>query len=152
MVDRDRNPACIIKQLPSRQSNRQNSQYRMGFRAVEALCDCNGTTSSSRQTVECYISAKDLLPSCKPILKATAKGRCGVRRMIISTFILLLILVAIYCLSASCDRLRTFSRSLRNQAQSEHQSNPQPQLSSLPIEITGEEPNVEEAPPVEGDT
>lgn len=132
VVGRNRNPAWIIKQLPvlANQTQSQNSEYWMGFLAVEALCDCNATSSAPSQPVGCYISARDILPSCKPILKATARGRCGIRRMIISTFLLLLILVAIYCLSISCERVRTFGRSLRNQIQSPARN--QPQISPPP--------------------
>ncbi|KAK1128495.1 hypothetical protein K0M31_002953 [Melipona bicolor] len=120
----------------------------MGFLAVEALCDCNGTSSAPPQPVGCYISARDILPSCKPILKATARGRCGVRRMIISTFLLLLILVAIYCLSVSCEQLRTFGRSLRTQIQSPARN--QPRISPAPATQELRE-RAEEAPQVEED-
>ncbi|XP_076387995.1 uncharacterized protein LOC143264475 [Megachile rotundata] len=73
----------------------------MGLTAVKALCDCNGTDQSSRgQALECFVSAKDILPSCSPILKATVRsGKCGVRRMLLSTLILLFIMAVVYCIS-----------------------------------------------------
>ncbi|KAF3428353.1 hypothetical protein E2986_05082 [Frieseomelitta varia] len=117
----------------------------MGFLAVEALCDCNGTSVAPPQPVGCYISARDILPSCKPILKATARGRCGIRRMIISTFLLLVILVAIYCLSISCERLRSFGRSAMIQIQSTARN--QPQISPAPAT---EQESAEQPPPDEG--
>ncbi|CAD1477933.1 unnamed protein product, partial [Heterotrigona itama] len=121
----------------------------MGFLAVEALCDCNGTSGAPPQPVGCYISARDILPSCKPILKATARGRCGIRRMIISTFLLLVILIALYCLSISCERVRTFGRSLRNQIQSPARN--RPQISPPPAAEELRE-DAEEPPPVNAQT
>ncbi|CAL7945053.1 unnamed protein product [Xylocopa violacea] len=86
----------------------------MGLTTVEALCECNGSTTPSHQTVECYISAKDLLPSCKPILR---KSACGFRRMVISTLVLFLFLAVIYLVSVNGHRIKKLHEVLRNRRQ-----------------------------------
>ncbi|XP_029053797.1 cation channel sperm-associated protein 2-like [Osmia bicornis bicornis] len=103
----------------------------MGLTAVKALCDCNGTSLSTRQTLECYVSGKDLLPSCVPILKATVRTRCSARRMLISSCILIIIMAIIYCMSFANLRRPSLYIPFRRQ------SDPQPAADShSPSETT----------------
>lgn len=88
----------------------------MGLSIVEAVCDCN-ESSASPQTLKCYISTKDLLPSCKPLIKATMKTRCTFRRMIISIIVIIIILAIVYCLSISGQHVQDIGRNLRSQIQ-----------------------------------
>lgn len=122
----------------------------MGLSIVEAVCDCNESSASS-QTLKCYIATKDLLPSCKPLIKATMKTRCTFRRMIISTVVIIIILAIIYCLTISGQHVQNIGRNLRSQIQARiHEPLPRI-LQFRTIEIPRSETEVEVEAEVEAE-